>query len=49
MSKTKTTRDMLGREELTPVHAARTVLFSYLDDIKLETERLHLQRRRERT
>lgn len=42
MSKTKTTRDMLGREELTPVHAARTVLFSYLDDIKLETERLSL-------
>ena len=38
MSKTNSTRDMLGREELTPVHTARTVLLSYLEDREPETE-----------
>ncbi len=42
MSKTNTTRDMLGREELTPVHAARSVLFSYLESIERESETVPL-------
>ena len=33
-------RDMLGREELTPVPAARDMLFSYLKRIQPETERI---------
>jgi len=40
MPRTDSTRDMLGREELTPVHTARTVLFSYLESLEIETEKL---------
>ena len=40
MSKTNSIRDMLGREELTAVHTARTVLLSYLENIEPETEKI---------
>jgi len=42
MSRTHLTRDMLGREELTSVHEAQTVLTSHLESIERETETVPL-------